>query len=437
MSLALPELSEEGLPNGATLVTAIRPGIPLVAARLLMRAGSSLDPAGRFGLSHLVAQVARRGAGRRNGRGIDQLVESLGADLAGDADEDATVYGLTAPIEVLPRLLGVLVDVAAAPTFPAAEFERLRRREIAAIAHDFDEPGTLADRALQSAAYGNHPYAHAVEGRLRDLRRMRRADAVAFHRRHYAPGAATLVIVGPPEVRRDLGEARDRLSRWRAAGQTPPEVSRCEAGRRQVVLVDKPDATQTQVRIAGAALPRRSPDYFPAVVTNAILGGGFTSRLVEAIRVNRGLSYGVRSRFAMSRSAGLFAVSSFTKNDTAGELVQVALDEMARFCEGGATAEEVARATSYLAGLFPLSLETHEQWAERLCDVRIYGYDLEEVRDYRERVRAVEATQVREVARRYLPVSSGVILAVGPARTVAPQLERFGPVHVLPARSVL
>jgi len=238
----------------------------------------------------------------------------------------------------------------------------------------------------------------------------------------------------PGEV---LGAARPSLERWRAAAERPPETGAAVPGPRRVVIVDKPDATQTQVRIADVAIPRSSPEYFAAVVANAVLGGGFTSRLVEAIRVNRGLSYGVRSRFGMNRSTGLFTFSSFTKNETAAALVDVALDEMARFCEAGPTEEEVRRAASYLAGLFPLSLETHEQWAERLCDVRIYGYGLEQVVEYRERVRAVSAEEVRRVARRHLPVSGGVVLAVGPAKQVAAQLERFGPVSVVAARSVL
>jgi len=437
MSLALPELREARLDNGATVIVAPRPGVPLAAARLFVRAGSGLDPPGRFGLAHLVSTVARRGAGRRSGAGIDALVESLGADLGGDAEEDATVYALTAPAELLERLLGVLVDVVASPTFPAPEFDRLRRRELASLARDSDEPATLAERAVFTAAYGDHPYGHPVEGRTRDLTRLRRADVRAFHERWYLPAISTLVVVGPVDAGAVMDLARDRLERWRAAGEPPPEIARAERGPRRVVIVDKPDVTQTQIRIAGTALPRSSPDYFPAVVANAVLGGGFTSRLVEAIRVNRGLSYGVRTRFAMSRSAGLFLFSSFTKNETAGELVEVAFEEMGRFCEEGATAQEVTRATNYLAGLFPLALETHDQWADRLCDARICGYGLEEVQEYRERVRAVGPDEIRDVARRHLPLAGGVVLAVGPAKRVAPQLERFGKPQVLSARSVL
>jgi len=437
VSLALPEIHEERLGNGAGVLVACRPGVPLVAARLLVTAGAALDPPGRSGLASLAATVARRGAGRRSGRTLDALVESLGADLACAGDEDATLFGLSAPVEVLPRLLGLLADVAMAPSFPAAEFERLRRRELAALANDVDEPPLLADRAMVLEAYQGHPYGHPVEGRLRDVARIRRRDAVAFHRRWYGPGHATLVIAGPVDAGRVLADARRLLSRWRSAPVALPAIPPPRASPRRVLVVDKPDATQTQIRLAGPAIPRNSPEYFPGVVANAVLGGGFTSRLVDAIRVNRGLSYGVRSRLATSRGAGLFTLSTFTKNETAGELVQVALDEIARYCDGGPTEVELERAASWLAGLYPMSLETHDQWAERLSDARLYGYSLEEVRDYRERVRAVTAGEAREFGRRHFPAATGVVVAVGPAREVVPQLERFGPLRVVSTRQVV
>jgi len=437
VSLAMPEIHEERLANGATVVVARRPGVPLAAARLQVRAGAALDPPGRFGLAQMVAMVARRGAGARSGRRLDDLVESQGAHLSASADEDAAVYSLSAPVEALSSLLGPLVDLARAPSFPPAEFERLRRRELAALAHDADEPGLIADRAMLLEAYVGHPYGHAVEGRVKDMGTMRRADALAFHRRHYGPTLTTLVLTGPLDVGMALAEARRRLGRWKATVEDPPDWPSPAPAPRRVVVVDKPDATQTQIRLAAPGFPRRSPDYFPAAVANAVLGGGFTSRLVEAIRVNRGLSYGVRSRFAMSRSTGLFTLSSFTKNETAGELVQVALDEIARFRDEGPSAAEVERATSYLAGLYPMSLETHDQWADRLADLQLYGYGLDEVRDYRERVRAVTAAAAHEVGRRRFPADTGVILAVGPARQVVAQLERFGPVRVVPVRRVL
>jgi zinc protease len=243
-----------------------------------------------------------------------------------------------------------------------------------------------------------------------------------------------LLVVGAVDTGPVLEQVRRRFGRWEGTAGAPPALPAPAPPAPAVVVVDKPELTQTQVRIVSAGFPRRSPDYLPAMVANAVLGGGFTSRLMEAIRVNRGLSYGVRSRFASSGAGGLFVLSSFTKAETTVELVQVALDEVARFAEAGPTAEELDRMQSYLCGLFPLSLETHDQVADRLADLELYGLDRSEVTGFRERVRAVTEEDCRRLARRYLPGARPLVVVVGPAKSVAGPLRRFGEVRVVPVR---
>jgi zinc protease len=434
--IALPPIHREKLPAGLQLVVAERAGVPLAAVRLVLRGGAALDPDGRAGLAHLVAISARRGTRRRSGPEIDLAVESAGAELGAGVDEDATYFGLSAPVEALPRGVEILAGVATEPTFPASEVSRLRRREIASLAHDLDEPAVIADRALLQAAFGRHPYGHPPAGCVRDLGAARRADVRAFHARHFHPARAILVVVGNVRTDAVLGLVRRRFGRWRGADGATVSIAPPAPPRRSVLVVDKPDVTQTQVRIASAGFARRSPDYFAGVVASAILGGGFTSRLMEAIRVNRGLSYGVRSRFATSAAGGLFFVSTFTKVETTADIVEVALDETARFCDAGPSAEELERIQSYLCGLFPLSLETHDQLAEKLADLALFDLPDEEVSHFRERVRAVTPEECREVGRRYFPLQARVIVAVGPARAIARKLERFGPVTVVPARKL-
>lgn len=435
--IPFPELVEERFANGAAAVAARRPGVPLAAVRLLVSAGAALDPRGGCGAAHLTSLAARRGTGRRSGREVDEAAEALGAELGSASDEDASWYGLSAPAEHLPRLLDLVVEVATEPVFPAAEVGRLRRREIAGLVHLLDEPGSVADRALLSAVHGSHPYGQPPDGRAAHLRRLARADVAAFHRRWYAPGSTTLVVVGDVDPGEVLRLAGRRLARWRSGAEVPPELEPPGAIARSVLVVDKPDLTQTQIRIGCPGMRRRTPDYFPAVVANAAFGGGFTSRLVEAIRVNRGLSYGVRSRFSMSRAGGMFSLSSFTKNESAADLVEVALAEARRFAEGGPTEEELSRARAWLAGLFPLSLETHDQVAEKIADLKLYGTDVSEITAYRERVSAVTARDCRDIAERYFPLDGAAIVAVGPARTLRRSLERFGPVTTVAPERVI
>ncbi len=437
--IPLPPIRRETLAGGLRVVVAERPGVPLVAVRLALRAGSALDPAGRAGLAHLTAITARRGTRRWTGPEIDLAVESLGADLGSGVDEDSAHFGLSAPVEALPRCLDVLAEVATRPAFPAKEVDRLRRKEVASIAHDLDEPSVLADRAVLRAAFAGHPYGHPPEGRVRDLGGARRADVRAFHERHFSPGAATLVVVGKVEAESVLALVRRRFGGWRAAGGEreelgPPAPPAPPAT--QVVVVDRPDLTQSQIRIASGGFPRASPDYHPGMLASALLGGGFTSRLVQSLRVERGLTYGVRSRFVTARAGGIFLVSTFTKVESAAELVRVALGEAERFCGEGPGEEEMERTKSWLCGLFPLGLETHDQVAEKLADLAVHGLPDEEVTLFRDRVRAVTPEQARDAARRHFPVRERVVVAVGPAKEIAGPLAALGPVTVVKPRSL-
>jgi zinc protease len=435
--IPLPPIHRERLENGLEVVVAERPGVPLAAARLVLRGGSSLDPAGRHGLAHLAAISARRGTRRRTGPQIDLTVESLGAELGSGVDEDASYYGISAPVEGLATCLDILSDVAARPTFPAAEVARLRRREIAALAHDADEPSLVADRAMLEAAYAGHPYGHASEGRARDLSRATRADVIRYHEQAYVPAAGLVVVVG--RVRRDevLEQVRRRFGSWKGKGPAPVPPGAPPPTPSRVIVVDKPDVTQTQVRVASGGFARASPDYHAGVVASALLGGGFASRLMDAIRVQRGLSYGVRSRFLTSGTGGLFSISTFTKLETTAEIVKVALDETARFADGGPTEEELERTRAYLCGLFPLSLETHDQLAEKLADLALFSLPDEEITRFPEKVRAVGPEAVKAAARRYFPLERRLVVAVGPASRIAKMLEPFGPVTVVPARKIM
>lgn len=432
-----PPVRRERLANGLVVVVAARPGVPLAAVRLVVRAGSSLDPPGRFGLAHLVAAAVRRGTRARSGARVDAEVEALGAELGAGVDEDAASVGLSAPVEALPRLLAVLADVASRPTFPAPEVERLRRREVSALAHDLDEPGVVADRATLMAAYGAHPYGHPAEGRGRHLAAVRRAELAGFHGRNWRPSRATLVVVGPVDPEATLAQARRHFGGWRGDHGADLEIVPPAPPAPGVVLVDRPDLTQAQLRIAGPGLARGSAEHAAGVVAGVVLGGGFTSRLMEAIRVERGLSYGVRARFASGRAGGLFFVSSFTKVETAGALVQVALDELERFRQAGPTEEELVRVRGYLAGLYPLSLETHEAWAEKLAEIELYGLPPDEVSGFLDRIAAVDAAACRSLAQRLLPGPRRVVVGVGPAARLRPQLEALGPVRLLSARAVM
>jgi zinc protease len=198
----------------------------------------------------------------------------------------------------------------------------------------------------------------------------------------------------------------------------------------QVIIVDKPEQTQTQVRLGGMGFAKGTPELFPARVMNMALGEGFTSRLVNEIRVNRGLSYGVGSHFETLRAGGTFSISTFTKTSSTKEILEVALAETAKVRKGGITASELLRAKTYLAGLFPLRLETNEALAGARAELLLYGLGEDWIERYRERVHAVTLAQAREVAGKYLFAQPPAIVVVGNAKQVRKQVSRLGEVKV-------
>ena len=217
--------------------------------------------------------------------------------------------------------------------------------------------------------------------------------------------------------------------------EVPPPEGVARAGT--VVVVDRPEQTQSQVRLAGPAYRRGAPVQFAAQVVNVTLGAGFTSRLVREVRVKRGLSYGVGSAFDALRAGGLFSVSSFTKLETTRQLLSVMRQEVDRMRERGPTQAELEKAQRYLAGLFPLRTETNESLAAVLADMALYGLGDDWLDRYQDRVRAVTRAEAREAAARYCFPDPPLTVVVGPAERLRPQLERFGPVEVLSADDVL
>ena len=426
--------------SGGLPVTVARRGrVPLVAVRLVLASGAAADPPGKEGLADFTMRLLRRGTGRRDAHALDEAIEFVGASLGLFAGEDQVAVALTTPAEHLPAMLEILAELVQVPSFPEEEVRTERERSLGQLANDVDDPSLLADRALIRTAWAGHPYGHDVGGTRASLARFGREDPVRFHAEHLGPRLGQLFVVGaadPDRVRASVERAFGGWSGGPERGvEVPPASGVGSAGK--VIVVDRPEQTQSQVRLVGPAYRRGAPVQFAAQIVNVTLGAGFTSRLVREVRVKRGLSYGVGSTFDTLRAGGLLSVSSFTKVETTGELLQVMRREVERMRVGGPTAAELQKAQRYLAGLFPLRTETNESLAAVLADMALYGLGDDWLERYRDRVRAVTRAEAREAAARYCFPDPPLTLVVGPAAVLRPQLEPFGPVEVLTADDVL
>lgn len=431
--LTLPEQFHQTLSNGLKVTAVPRGPLPMVSVRLVLRAGSSFDPVGRHGLADMTARLLRRGAGGKSANELSDAVDLVGASLSAWASEDSFGVSLTTPASHFAQMLELMGDVTMRPDFVEAELELARRRTLAQIANELDDPDALADRALVQAVWGAHPYGHETVGRVSDLEQIQRADLSSYHRTHLVPGAASLFIVGAVDASAALAQAERVFGGWSgdgpAAAALPEWSGPARAG--EVVIVDKPEQTQTQVRITGRGVYRGHPDHFPLSVMNTVLGGGFTSRLVTQIRVKRGLTYGAGSHFDQLAKAGTFNFSSFTKTQSVPELIDVALAEVAKMKAKGPTAAEVSTVQRYIAGLFPARLETNDGVAGALADMRLFGLPSDWVDQYRERVAAVTVPEATAAAQRHLFDGERVTVLVGNAEELKPLVAKYGTISIV------
>lgn len=437
--LRLPPHERTGLGNGLGLHVVPRGPLPLVAVRLVVHSGTASDDPERLGVADFAARLLRRGAGGLDADQLSQAIELVGASLGGFAAEESFVVSMSTPTKHVERMLELFAKVVLEPTFPEAEVALHRRRSVASLVAERDDPSALADRALGHATWGSHPYGRDAAVTTKQLGAVSPAALRRFHRERLGPAVANLFVVG--DVRPDAVRARvDRLfSTWRGGPTAPPRVPELRALARpgQVMLVDKADQTQVQVRLGAMGVPRGHPDHFPIGVMNAALGGGFTSRLMREIRVKRGLSYGAGSSFEMLRSGGLFSFSSFTKTDSVTQLLDVALGEISKMRQRGPTAREVSTVQRYIAGLFPARLETNEAVAGALADVEHYGLPDDWLATYRERIAAVTVAQARAAARAHLFDDERCLVLVGNAKALERVAARFGEPRVLKPEAVI
>lgn len=431
-SFRFPEFSREWLSNGLELVLAPRAGVPLVEILLQMPAGAERNPVGRPGLASLTASLVDEGTTTRSGPEIAATVERLGGSLSSRADWNAAEIdvGLLAPD--LATGIELIADVARRPAFPTAEVERLRRQTQAELLRRRDQPAILAEEAMARSLYPGTAYAFLLFGDDASVASLGRDEIAEFHAATYRPQEAALLVAGEfdPSAARAL--VADALGDWRApAPASPPAVVSAASSGRRVVIVDRPGAAQTELRLAHPGVPRTHPDRTRLGLLNALLGGKFTSRLNLNLRERHGFTYGANSRFVDRRGPGPFVISAAVGNAVAGAAAREALGELERLRSEAPSEIEVEESKSYLLGVFPYTLQTSSDVLSRLAELTLW--DLAD--DHYPRALALVAAttpgELLELARRHLRPDEMTIVAAGPAAEIEPQLAPLGTVERL------
>lgn len=425
-------LHREELANGVRVLVLEDPRLPAFALGVVTARGAGVEAPAEAGLASYCAELMERGAGMRNALELAGVVDALGASLAVSADWDAMFAQVSGLSEDRDALFDVLADVVLRPRFDADEAKRVRSEQLAALRQAADDPATLLGWHFAKTLYPGHRYGLPESGTPETLARLDAAAARAFHRRVFTPGSAIVYASGDVEPAALLARIRATYGAWQ--GPPPPDLGTpppAPAGRR-IVLVDRPDLGQAQIALGHGGIARTDPRRLEAQLLNTALGGGgFSSRLMARIRGDEGLTYGVYSQFVQRHQPGPFAVSTFTRVPKVGEVVSGVLEELGRVRREPPGREELARVQSQSSGQFALGLESSGEVAAALVQLDIYGLPRDSLDTYRRRVRAVTPDQTAAVARDLIDPAAASIVVVGPAETIGPQLEPFGPVEVV------
>lgn len=428
-----PPVERRKLANGLEVIVAGAHNFPVVSLSVMLPASGTDEDPGRAGIASLTGDLLDSGAAGRSGVEIAEELEGLGVLEDSGVTWDATHIGFTGLRATIEPAARILAELVRRPDFPQDELDRVRAERLAAIAQRRANPGLLGNEAFTRFVYApQSPYSRPLSGTTATLEGLTRQDVKEFHATRYLPAGAAVIAAGDVSADEVVEVAGACFGDWVGA---PPPASVPEVRRRgdapRVVLVDRPGSVQAELRIGHMGVARRDPDYIPLLVMNQILGGAFSSRLNLNLRERHGYTYGISSGYTSRRHPGPFLVSTAVQSDAAAASVREVLREVEGIREGPVTPAELDDARSYLAGVFPLRLETTVGIASRLSQVAVYGLPDDYFDHYRDWVLAVSAEDVLRVAQRHLRPEEMVVVVVGDAGELRGSMEEFGEVRVV------
>lgn len=427
--VAFPAFEEAALSNGLPVLYVEHQGQPVVTATLYVRGGTSADPAEQAGRADLTAELLTQGTATRSAQEIAETIEGVGGRLSASAGGDWMSVSATVLAEHAPLAFELLADVALNPTFPEDEFDTAQRRMLSGLQAQLGQAGAIASRQFGRVIYGEHPYGlAATPGSVEGLTR---ADLEAFHAASFAPSNALLVVSGALARSEAEALATQHFGAW--TGSPAPRVTfpaLPEHGETRIHLVHRPGSVQSTIRVGHAGLTPGHPDYFAVEVLNKVLGSGADARLFQILREEKGWTYGAYSQFTRPQDVGTFMATAEVRSEVTDSAVVEIMHQLNRLRDEAIPDEEFEAAVSFLAGSFPLRIETPGQIAGQVAQARLLGLDPEDVTEYRQRILAVTPDDVRRAAREHVRPGAAAILIVGDATQIMDGLEGIAPISL-------
>lgn len=429
---ALPPIEKTKLSNGMNLWMVEHHELPIVSMNMVFGTGSSNEPDNKVGVSNMASQLLDDGTTTRSAADIANQLQSIGANIGTSSSWDSTGVSLQTLTRNLDKAIDIYADIVQNAAYPASEVESLKRRLLVGLRQQRSNPNAISDVVYNKVLYRDHPYGRSNSEAA--INAISRDDLVAYYGSTYRPNNATLIVVGSF----DKTALKDKLEKafggWKSGDVSARTIGSAQPLEKAgIYIVDRPNSAQSVVSIGQIGVDRLNPDYYPLVVMNTILGGGFTSRINMNLREDKGYTYGARSGFTFRRGAGPFQAGGDIQTAVTKEAIIELMKEL-NDIRGGrpVTQKELDYNKQSLIRRFPSGFETVGQISGQLANLVTYGLPDSYFNDYISKVNAVTVADVNRVAKQYLDPSKMAIVIVGDRKTVEPGLKELGyPITIL------
>ncbi len=427
-ALQLPSPTSFEMPNGLTVLVNERPGLPIVSAAFVVRTGSGANPADKPGLANFTAAMLDEGTASRNALQIADQVAQLGASLSTASTMDASQISAGSLRRNFPALLDLVADIARRPGFPAEEIDRQRASRLASLVQQRENPSAVAAAAMAGALYGpGHPYGYTELGTEASNKALSRDDMQAFWKQNFVPNNAALIVSGQITVADVRPLVEKAFGDWEKGAQVAATASASTPATTaaRLVIVDKPGAPQTQVRVTSIGVPRSTPDYEAIRVMNETLGGLFSSRINLNLREQHGYTYGASSQFVFRRNAGPFVVASGVRTDVTAPAVTEIFKEIRRMRDTALTPEELTLAKDSIVRSLPAEFETSSRVTGSTANIYLYDLGLDYFAKAPARLSAITGDQAKAAAEKHIVPEALITVAVGDRAKIGPELQKL------------
>ncbi|HKS41927.1 MAG TPA: pitrilysin family protein [Blastocatellia bacterium] len=426
--LRLPPYKKVKLKNGMTVLLMEQREVPVISFNFIIKSGSVADPAGKEGLASLAAGLLRKGTKSRSADQLSAELDFIGGLLQATANPDYTNGFAEFIKKDINRGVDILADVMLNPTFPQDEVAKMLTQRIDEIKGAKDQAQAVIGNYFSAYLYGSHPYGRPTDGDEKSLAAITRDDVQKFYQTYYTPSNSILAVAGDFNSAEMEQLLAVKFGTWndRAAPATSVPDAAVFQGKK-LLLVDKPDSTQTFYQIGNLGITRTSPDRVFVQVINTLFGGRFTSMLNTALRIQSGLTYGARSSFVQRKARGPFAISTFTPNGKTEQAIDMTLDILKRLHEKGITEEELKSAKSYIKGQFPPTIETSDQLAALVAQLEFYGLNESDINGFYAKVDSMTMAVAQRVIKQYFPLDNLVFVLIGKADEIQAVAKKYSP----------